>query len=276
MRKYTLAIWIFIAAIAGLYLASINKRTCPLISVSQVQKIEYPSKAKENVLGDAFKLLKNRKDNQALGIFEKVLTTQPDNIDALWGKAEVLRRKRDYKQAEELLNKILSVNPQHVPSLVSLSYIRYKDDKLNEALKLVNRVLKINSLDKENQALAYMMLGSINSQRSKKGWFFSKIAYGTQIKFYFLKAKELSPDLPEVHLGLGTFYLLAPAIVGGNLDKAFQELELAVKIAPEFATANARLAQAYRKKGNLERCNFYLQRTRELDPENEVLKELKE
>jgi tetratricopeptide (TPR) repeat protein len=218
--------------------------------------------------------LKARKDNEALVIFEKVLASRPDNLDALWGKAEVKRRAHKYKEAQVLLSEILKQNPEHLSSLISLAYIRYKDDKLNEALSLINRAINASSLDKENAALAYMMLGTINSRRTEKGWFFSKIRYGTQIKCYFLKAKELAPHLPEVHLGLGTFYLKAPAIAGGNLDRAVQELEAAVRIAPDFATANARLAQAYKKKGELEKYNFYLLKAKELDPENEALKEL--
>ncbi len=218
-------------------------------------------------------LLKNRKDKEASAVFEKILFTTPDNLDALWGKAEVLRRQRDYKQAQDLLDKILKNNPNHAPSLTSLAYLRYKDDKLNEALKLIKRVLKTDNLNKEAKALAYMMLGSINSRRSSKGWLLNKITYGTQIKGYFLKAKELDPDLPEAHLGLGTFYLLAPGIAGGNLNKAIEELEYAVKIAPDFATALARLAQAYKEKGDLEKYNLYLNRAKELDPENEVLKQ---
>ena len=225
-------------------------------------------------LDDAFVLLKARKDNDALVIFEKVLASRPDNLDALWGRAEVLRRSYKFKEAENLLSQIFKKNPKHIPSLISLAYIRYKDDDLDVALKLINQVLKEKNLGRENKALAYMMLGTINSRRSAKGWFFSKIRYGTQIKCYFLKAKELAPHLPEVHLGLGTFYLKAPAIVGGNLDKAVQELETAVRIAPDFATANARLAQAYKKKGNLEKYDFFIQRARELDSQNEVLKEL--
>lgn len=270
MRKYFLVILVIIGMVAGLYIVSLNRGVCPLRVVSTTQKIK---PVKEDPLNHAFILLKNRKDNDALVIFEQILASQPANLGALWAKAEILRRNRDYKRSEELLEKILTKNPRYIPALISLSYIRYKDDKLNEALNLINQVLKIDSLDKENQALAYMMLGSINSRRSQKGWFFSKLAYGIRIKGYFLKAKELAPDLPEVHLGLGTFYLKAPALVGGSLDKAFEELELAVKIAPEFATANARLAQAYKEKGNLGKYSFYIQRARELDPENEVLDE---
>lgn len=277
MRKYLLVILVIIGLVAGLYVARLKEGTCPFKLKFKAQKIECAKKDKPaKSLNNAFVLLKNRKDKDALAIFERILLTQPDNLDALWGKAEVLRRSRDYQESENLLNKILSKNPKHISSLISLAYIRYKDDRLNEARQLINQVLATNSLDRENQALAYMMLGSINSRRSVKGWVFSKIIYGTQIKGYFLKAKELAPGLPEVHLGLGTFYLLAPAIVGGNLDKALEELELAIKIAPDFATANARLAWAYKKKGDLVKYNSYLRRAKELDPKNEVLKELKE
>ena len=226
-------------------------------------------------LPDAFLLLKNRRDKEALAIFDKILKEQPDNLGAFWGKAEVLRRDRQYAQAENILNQILKKEPQHAASLISLAYIRYKDNKLSKAQELAKQVLGGAYADKENLALAYMMLGAINSGRSARGWFFSKIRYGTQIQCYFLRAKELAPDLPEVHLGLGTFYLLAPGIVGGNLSKAIKELELAVKIAPDFATANARLAQAYKRKPDLGKYNFYVARAEALDPANEVLKELK-
>jgi tetratricopeptide (TPR) repeat protein len=272
MRKYILAVLVFIGVGLGIYLVSLTRDTCPLSTISPAEKIEPIQK--DNSLKDALVLLKNRKDNDALVVFEKILADEPGNLDALWGKAEIKRRAHKYKEAQALLSEILKQNPNHVSSLISLAYIRYKDDKLNEASELINRAINASSSDKENEALAYMMLGTINSRRSAKGWFFSKIRYGTQIKCYFLKAKELAPHLPEVHLGLGTFYLKAPAIVGGNLDKAVEELEAAVRIAPDFATANARLAQAYKKKGNLEKYNFYIQRARELDSQNEVLKEL--
>jgi len=269
MRKYFLVTLVIIGLGAGVYVAALNRGA----AVSGAKNILCDIRDKS--LSQALALLKTRKDNQALLIFEQVLASQPDNLDALWGKAEVFRRSRKYQESEELLARILKNNPAHIPSLVSLSYIRYNADKLSEALKLIKEALRIKCLNKEDHALAYMMLGSINSRRSKEGWLFSKFAYGTHIKGYFLKAKELAPGLPEAHLGLGTFYLLAPAIVGGNLDKALRELQTTVRIAPDFATANARLAQAYNKKGDLEKYNFYLDRARQLDPENEVLKEIK-
>lgn len=233
--------------------------------------------AKETVssLAQAFEFLRTRRDKEALSAFEAVLSTEPDNLSAMWGKAEMKRRQREYAEAEGLLKKIISRDPSHAPSLNSLAYIRYNSGKLDDALGMVNKVLSSDKATAQDKALAYMMIAAINSKRSSQGWFFSKIRYGTQIKCYFLKAMELSPDLPEVHLGLGSFYLMAPGIAGGNPDKAVEELECAVKIAPGFATANARLAQAYKKKGDMEKYQFYKDKTFELDPHNEVLPELK-
>ena len=275
MKEYLF--WILVA-VALVYLIFFSaKGQCPL------EKNFYEQEAgsikeikKQKTLEEGLNLLKNRRDNDASAIFEKALLEQPDNLDALWGKAEVLRRKRNYKESEELLSRILSRNPGHSPSLISLSYIRYKDNRFNEALKLINKVLKGNYADRESEALAYTMLAAINTRRAKEGWFFNKLIYGAQVKCYFLKAKELAPDLPETSLGLGTFYLLAPAIVGGNLYKAMEELELAVKCAPDFATANARLAQAYKKKGLPDKYSFYIARAEALDPGNEALLEIKQ
>jgi len=224
-------------------------------------------------IDDGLSLLEKRKDKLALDEFEKVLAVQPQNIDALWGKAEVLRRERKFNEAEKILIEILEQNPKHIPSLTSTCYLSYYNDKLNEAMKMAKGLLNRLDIDSRNKAIVYILMGSINAKRSSKGGFFSKISYGTQIKGYFQKAVSLAPELPEAHLGLGSFYLLAPSIAGGNLDKAIEELELAVKLAPDFATANVRLAQAYKKKGDLNKYQFYIQRAQELDQNNEALAE---
>jgi len=267
MRKYVLVILIIIGLVAGVYVAT-RSRICPLDTAPNLE-----GQHKDDAINKAFKLLKVRKDTEALVIFEEVLFAQPQNLDALWGKAEVLRRGYQFKEAEKILKRILEKNPNHLPSLNNMAFIRYKEGRLNEALKIVNLILNNPRLDKENQAFAYLTIGTINSSRTAKGKFFTKIQYGRQIKRYFDKANGLCPELAEVHLCLGMFFLKAPQLAGGNLNKAIKELELALKIAPDFAMANARLAQAYKKKGNLEKYNYYLERAKELDPDGEVLKE---
>lgn len=225
------------------------------------------------VAGEAFDLLRIRDDEAALAMFGKVLDIDPQDADALWAKAEVFRRRRQWSESEAILQRVLKKHPGHVPSMISLAYIRYHDDRLQEALDLIDKAMADPCLSRENKALCFMMLGTINSRRSQQGGFLNKIKYGAKIKNYFLMARKVAPELPEVHLGLGSFYLKAPVIAGGNINKAIQELELAVKLAPGFATAHARLSQAYKKKGDLAKCQFCLRRAQDLDPGNEALLE---
>lgn len=279
--KFISLLLILTAAAGIIYAMIIRQKTCPLyLAPENASKecsiaIEDQDRDYKKAMGEAFELLLKRKDGESLAILEKILATTPDDFNALWGKAEVFRRQRQFKDSEAILNTLLSRNPCHAPTLISLAYIKYINDDLKGAQKMIQQVLDNTAVQREDRAMAYMMLGTINSRRSSKGIFLAKIKYGTQIKRFFLEAKKLSPELPEVCMGLGTFYLLAPSVVGGNLNKALNELQLAVKIAPDFATANARLAQAYKKSGDVEKYNFYLRRAEELDPANEVVRELK-
>jgi tetratricopeptide (TPR) repeat protein len=271
MKKYL----IILSAVCIFFVVGTFAWTFFVFKVTLTKRIECVKPPEHDALiRDALLLLKKRDDGRALKNFETVLVKVPDNIDALWGKAEVLRRSRNYKESEAILNTILSANKAHVPSLLSLAYIRYKDGKFPDGVSLINHVLNMDCVDKEDTALAYILLGTINSKYATEGGFLNKVKYGTRIKGYFIKANKLSPGMSEGHLALGTFYLLAPPLVGGNVNKAIKELEAAFEIAPEFATVNARLAQAYRMQGKIEKSNFYLNRAKQIDPGNEVLKEI--
>lgn len=271
MKKYRLIALILLGLFLGLYLSVKNGA----FSTDKSQGAKQPQ-GLQQIIQDGLLLLRERKDNVALVIFEKVLITQPQNPDALWGKAEALRRRHQLKEAEALLNNLIKLNPDYPAALNSLAYIKYSQGSIGQALKIISRILKIKSLDRENRALAYLTLGAINSWRATHGWPINMIQYGTQIKCYFQRAEEICPDLAETHLGMGTFFLKAPAVIGGNIDNAIKELELAIKIAPNFASANARLAQAYQKIGLEDEFSYYFNKAKKLDPQNEVLKEITE
>lgn len=266
VRIILVAVLLCLWLAAGVYYLS----TKPADS-SIVTSFEAAPAAEE--IEDAYALLRARRDSQALRIFERILSRDPGNIQARWGTAEVLRRENRFPDAERILIDNLEVDPQHPPSLLTLAYIRYKEDDLAQAGELIARALRSPQLSRQDKGLAFMLKGAINSRRSQGGWLFGKLIYGPQIKGYLLKARELAPQLPEVHLGLGTFYLLAPKIAGGNLQLAIEELRLALDLAPDFATASARLAQAYREAGNTEEYDYYIQRAKRIDPQNEVLQE---
>lgn len=271
MKKIRLVIFVLLSIL--IFISLVYLKLKPKSLVFKENEISVEDQA---LLRDGMNALKERKDELALEKFSKILAGYPDNLESLWGKAEALRRKREYKQAELVLNKILQINSRHLPSLNSLSYIKYKNGDFKNAVLLAKKVLSSSNLDRENQAMAFMLLGAINSARAENGSLLGKCIYAGKIKGNFLKAKELAPNLPEVRLALGTFYILAPKIIGGDLERGLSELQEAVKLAPAFATINARLAQGYKIKGDSNKFEYYLAKARSLDPENEVLKEMKE
>jgi tetratricopeptide (TPR) repeat protein len=220
------------------------------------------------------KFLKHRQDKEALAECKHILLTDQKNITARWAEAEILRRSYRYKESEELLLALLHDSPEHIPSLISLANIKYHANDLQEATKILSRLLSRSDLDNGQRALVYVVLGSVAAQKAAQGGLLLKISQGPRIKGYFLKAKALSADLPEVYLGLGSFYLLAPSLIGGDVDKAIKELETAFYLSPQFATVNARLAQAYLSKGDMVKYEFYFNRVKALEPDNAVLKEI--
>ena len=237
------------------------------IRKSEIASLTVPTKPIDNALV----LLRKRKDKDALVILDKILLSEPNNIDARWAKAEVFRRAHQYKVAELIFNEVLNSSPDYAKALISLSYIRYRENKLKEALGLVNSVLDLPNLDNESKALAFSMQGLLYGRRLSNGEFTEKINFGALSKDRFLKALDLAPNLAEVHANLGRFYLLAPIDLGGDLNMAFNELELAVAIAPDFATSQALLAKAYKKKGDIENYNIYFKISKGLDPKNEIV-----
>lgn len=270
MRNFLLiAVLIMMISLLGV----LNNLPKVLKEVLLIKKIECVKPAdRPDLIEQGLSMLRKRSDLDALGIFEVALSEDPLNSDALWGKAEILRRQRKYPESEHILVELIKTNPLHISSLITLAYVRYHENKLDESLRLIKKVLNSKCVDKENEAMAYVMLGTINAKIASDGTILNKIKYGTKIKPAFIKAIRLSPDLAEAHLALGTFYMLAPSIAGGNINKALSELQYAVKIAPDFATANARLSQAFKKSGDETKYKFYLQRAKDIDPENEVLK----
>ncbi len=253
-------------------LSIINNLPKALKEIFRIKKIEHIKTAyRPDLIEQGLSMLRKRNDLDALGIFEAALSENPLNIDALWGKAEILRRQRKYNESEQILNEVIKINPSHVSSLITLAYIRYHENKLSLAMELIKKAINSKGIDSENEAMAYVMLGTINARLASDNSLLNRLKYSTKIKPAFIKAIRLSPNLPEAHLALGTFYLLAPSMIGGNINKALVELQYSVKITPNFATANARLSQAFKKIGDEEKSKFYLEKAEALDPNAEVM-----
>jgi len=211
-------------------------------------------------------------DQAAYKIFSALLDKYPDMAELKWGLAESLRRLHNTDKAESLLNEAIKQDAGFGPALISLAYIKYFKMDFTGSLRLASRVIRqgLDKTDPSNYARAYAMYAGAKGMLAHYGGIFSKAIDGLAVKTNLDKAQKLKPDSPAVLFGLGSYYLLAPVIAGGNKNKAEEYLNKALEVDPYFADVYVRLAQLAKIRGEKEKYNSYMSKALELDPGNEL------
>ncbi len=217
------------------------------------------------------------KDEEALDLFGKINQRDPASVEAEWGKAEVLRRRHELEKSDRSLMDVISARPDFVPAYISLAYVKYLRLDFNASVELASAVLKMGreQVDSGNYMRAYLIVGGGKGMIAHYGGPLSKMVNGRGILPVLRKAEAMRPDSAEVLFGLGSFYLLAPSLVGGDRDKALDYLERSVKADPLRADGYVRLAQAYLVKGDKEKYRAYLNKALEIDPGCELALDVK-
>lgn len=241
-----------------------------LTQASMAVQLHPESPENNYLLGLAY--LNQHKDKAAEGIFKKILEMDPGITEARWGLAESLRRQHKLDEAEKLLNAVLEEEPAFYPALISLAYLRYIRMDFRESARLALIVIRAGrgKADLSNYTRAYCVYAGSKGMIAHYAGPFSKLINGLAVKRNLDKAEELQPNSAGVLFGLGSFYLLAPRIAGGDKDKSEFYLKKAAKIDPDFADAYARLAQLYKSKGEEALFNKFLNRALEIDSANEL------
>ncbi len=215
--------------------------------------------------------------DKAKEVFDRLLILRPDSIEALWGKAEVLRRLHEIGQSEKILREIVEKNADFAPAFISLAYIKYIKQQYKDGIELLNKVIALdkNKIDVVNKVRALSLLAGIKGMVAYYGGPVSKIVYGNSILPILKKAYKIQPKSPVVLYGFGSFYLLAPRIAGGNLKLARIFLEKTILADSKFVDAHVRLAQVYKREKKLKLYEDALTKALELDPKNELALDIK-
>lgn len=216
--------------------------------------------------------LNGHRDQDAGEVFSFLLVSDPGMTEAGWGLAETARRRHDLKEAEGLLNKALKDNPEFAPALISLAYIRYFQMDFEGSSRLALKVIRLgrDKVDLSNYVRAYCLYAGAKGMIAHYGGPLSKIINGPAARRNLEAAERLQPDSPSVLFGLGSYYLLAPAIAGGNKATAEEYLNKARKADPLLADVYVRLAQLASIKGDKKKYKFYMSMALEIDPGNEL------
>jgi len=248
------------------------------INLAEAKKIvnaDINSVEKLYILGLVY--LNLHQDKEAGEVFEKIIGLDRKIIEAKWGIAEVLRRGHKSQESVGMLEAIISDNPSFAPAYISLAYIRYRQMNFNQSVKLAVKVIEQGreNVDLSNYVRAILIVSGSKGMIAHYGGPLSKIINGTAVFPALKKAEKLKPDDAAVLFGIGSFYLLAPPLAGGNPDRAEDYLKKAIKADPLFADVYVRLGQFYKLKGNNDKYNFYLNKALQIDPQNDLALDIK-
>jgi tetratricopeptide (TPR) repeat protein len=243
------------------------------LSLEQAQEyLKDAPGAQERLYVLALTHLNVHNDNEAEGLFQKILSLNQDFLPAKWGLAEVHRRNHKLSESAQMLAEIISTDPGFAPAYISLGYIHYIKRDFEQSVELASWVIKSGRehVDLSNYVRAYLLIAGSKGMIAHYGGPFSKLINGTAVYPMLKKAEALQPNAPGVLFGIGSFYLLAPRFVGGNLKEAQKYLLRAIDVDPRFSDAYVRLAQLYKIKGDIAKYEEYLRKALEIDPKNEV------
>lgn len=141
-------------------------------------------------------------------------------------EANRLFKERKYAESRAILQKILDKNKNEAEAFYLLSKIYYHENNIDEAEEYAENAVDIN----ENNAEFHYWLGVCYGRDSQNASIFRRPFLASKTKNEFLKAIRLNPNHIEAHSGLGQFYLIAPGIMGGDVDKAIEQAKILVKL----------------------------------------------
>lgn len=131
--------------------------------------------------------------------------------------------------------------------------------------KATETLAKAADLEPDN-AMIQTLLGRAWGRRAETSFALSAPGYATKARDAFQRALQLSPGNPEALDDLFNFYMAAPGLVGGGIEKAanllpqFRKYDLA-----GFYLAQARL---YQKKGQMAEAEASLRQAVQVAPQN--------
>jgi len=203
-----------------------------------------------------------------LGLYEKALTLDAKNFDALSGSIGILNRQKQFaashakvdkaiaenegradvlpalhylksdifsaeknvESAEAELKKAIEIDENYLPAYSAYASILVKRNQTNEAVEQYQKVV-----EKKPSASIYTLIGILEEARNN----------GAEAEKNYRKALEISPDAPIAANNLA--WLIAEN--NGNLDEALQLSQATVKKSAGSAGFYDTLGWVYFKKG---------------------------
>lgn len=145
-----------------------------------------------------------------------------------WDRAHELYQRTEYTQALALLERVPTKDADTLQLIGECHFMRgdYKQaaETFEKALVLAPRSSELHRL-----------LGTVYGRRAETGSVFTAAGNARKAHQYFEEAVELDPNNREAVANLFEYYLQAPGILGGGIDKAENLIKHIAKLNPAAA-----------------------------------------
>ncbi len=139
-----------------------------------------------------------------------------------------LINQKKYSEAKSFFETVIEKDKKDAEAYYFLSLVLMIQQKQDDALDAIEEAIDLN----ENISKYHMMRGNILGQKAMTANVISQGFLAPKIKNAYLKASELDPSNVDARFSLYQYYIMAPGIMGGSEEKAFEQANAIVKLNP--------------------------------------------
>lgn len=202
-----------------------------------------------NQLSEARELGLDRKFEAAVLMIEKIITEDPDVIDAYFAMGNLYFKEKNFEKALEYFFQVLSRQPNDTFTVSNIANSYIMMDELDEAEKFLLSI--IDALPPDSQI--NLIMGNINNAQRE---------YDTALAYY-KKCIELNPASASAYNAIGGIY-----VVQKNLDKAEEFLREAEKRNSKLMNIHYNLAQLLEERKDFTQAETEYKKELENIPHN--------
>jgi tetratricopeptide (TPR) repeat protein len=154
------------------------------------------------------------------------------------------------EQSKALFLEAVNENPRNAEAYYYLGLVSINSD-YEGAIEYLEKAVALTA----NDAKYHLMLGNAYGLKAQRAGIFSKLGAASDCKEQYLTAVSLDPKYTDARRSLMEFYLQAPGIIGGSVEKAAAQSDT-IKTYDPYAgyLAEARVHEYRKEKTQQEEC----------------------
>jgi tetratricopeptide (TPR) repeat protein len=144
------------------------------------------------------------------------------------GRAIELYAAQRYAESQRILERVIAQHSKDATAHYYLGQIYLRLADYDKAVKHCKKAVQLHV----DRAEHHFCLGRSYGEKARHGPTWQQAILAPRIRNALEKTVSLNPNHVEARLGLTHFYMQAPAVLGGDLEKAYTQARILVQLAP--------------------------------------------